>query len=179
MRYCANCQQDMQPKKEFGKGKFIGLFILGIVLLAFFGGIGVMMTSPFVMAGAGASYAETQFVASTVIGFGWLLFFLPWGLYIVHHVVSKAPVCPMCKARNFDVGSKDYGAMDAMDGSHKDDRPVSEKGYDRWFLFKASLILVGCLVVGSILTPFPYPFVLLAVGLIVVFIYDKKVRKSV
>ena len=104
MRFCNNCKQRVEPTKDFGYGKFIGLFVLGIILLVPF----VVILPNFsktlfivdIMAMFGIPSMERiaemgHDVFSVLLVWGVTLFILPWGSYILHYIV-KTKRCPMC-----------------------------------------------------------------------------------
>ena len=97
VRFCINCNQKVQPKKHFSVGKFIGLFIVGMVLAFPFGLFMTVMETPYAIVVADRDDTEVgrQFFIDTATYIGSFLFILPWGAYILHYW-TKSKQCPLC-----------------------------------------------------------------------------------
>ena len=96
-----NCNQNVQPKKKFSKGLFVGLFFVGIILLMIFGAMATFAGTPLAAGQAGVSYADAQMASGMIAGVGFILFLLCWVPYLIHHGMKKPNICPVCEDSNF------------------------------------------------------------------------------
>ena len=147
MKYCIHCKQEVQPKKKFRVGLFIGLFSLGFTIMGIFGFMIASTYMPF--ASMGYSYSELESVRNTWAGIGTFLFFLFWVPYLIHYAAQKPEICPICNGNEYD----DYHGLTEAEITELEEKERKLKyeriRYNRETVIGAIIVLLGLVVAFS------------------------------
>ncbi len=184
MRYCVHCKQEVQPKKKFRIGLFIGLFFLGLIFLVVSGYIIATAYTASVFVGflrSGSSFQEIQDATATIAGFGLFFFFLCWLPYLLHYAIKKPTICPICGGHDFDYWYYDDDISekqkDLIDERNRlaDENLKKIKKQNK--IFFTVLLGIGAFLLINMLLPFPYGLGV-AFGSVIVIVWVLHFRKK-